>query len=60
MCTAFRSATLMAFIQTFVTAVTVGNDLTLALIRTLFEDLRLVGFTVLALYFLSRVAKHLH
>jgi hypothetical protein len=50
----------MAFIQTFVTAVTVGNDLTLALIRTLFEDLRLVGFTVLALYFLSRVAKHLH
>ena len=50
----------MAFIQTFVTAVTVGNDLTLALIRTLFEDLRLVGFTVLALYFLNRVAKRFH
>jgi hypothetical protein len=49
----------MAFIHTFVTAVTVGNDLTLSLIRALFEDLRLAGLTVLALYFLSRFAKHL-
>jgi hypothetical protein len=58
LCAAFRSSTQVEFIETLIAAITAGQPLTFAAIRSLAQERWLAGFSLLGLYLLLCLHEH--